>query len=75
MCLKAACFYAFQQLYGSSSSAFMYLYCMISFREKGLQTQGFWMGLFLLNPDEGFTWIDGSPVSTYLLDIISFFFL
>ncbi|XP_031470281.1 macrophage mannose receptor 1-like [Phasianus colchicus] len=30
--------------------------------EKGLQTQGFWMGLFLLNPDEGFTWIDGSPV-------------
>lgn len=50
----------------------MYLYCMISFREKGLQTQGFWMGLFLLNPDEGFTWIDGSPVSTYLLDIIFF---
>lgn len=30
------------------------------------------MGLFLLNPDEGFTWIDGSPVSTYLLDIIFF---
>ncbi|XP_065587419.1 macrophage mannose receptor 1-like [Cyrtonyx montezumae] len=30
--------------------------------EKGLQTQGFWMGLFLLNPDEGFAWIDGSPV-------------
>lgn len=31
--------------------------------------QGFWMGLFLLNPDEGFAWIDGSPVSTYLLKV------
>ncbi|KFP28931.1 Macrophage mannose receptor 1, partial [Colius striatus] len=32
-----------------------------------LASQAFWIGLFLLNPDEGFTWIDGSPVSTFLL--------
>lgn len=38
-------------------------------RDKGLNTQAFWIGLFLLNPDEGFAWIDGSPVSFYLLDI------
>ncbi|GAB0184746.1 macrophage mannose receptor 1-like [Grus japonensis] len=31
-------------------------------RDKGLHTQAFWIGLFLLNPDEGFAWIDGSPV-------------
>uniref|UniRef100_A0A8B9RWH5 Macrophage mannose receptor 1 n=1 Tax=Accipiter nisus TaxID=211598 RepID=A0A8B9RWH5_9AVES len=30
--------------------------------DKGLHTQAFWIGLFLLNPDEGFAWIDGSPV-------------
>ncbi|KAM6134402.1 LOW QUALITY PROTEIN: macrophage mannose receptor 1-like [Pterocles gutturalis] len=30
--------------------------------DKGLHTQGFWIGLFLLNPDERFAWIDGSPV-------------
>ncbi|XP_072781570.1 macrophage mannose receptor 1 isoform X2 [Taeniopygia guttata] len=30
--------------------------------DKGLNTQTFWIGLFLLNPDEGFAWIDGSPV-------------
>ncbi|XP_018764911.2 macrophage mannose receptor 1-like [Serinus canaria] len=30
--------------------------------DKGLNTQAFWIGLFLLNPDEGFSWIDGSPV-------------
>ncbi|XP_035172821.1 macrophage mannose receptor 1-like isoform X2 [Oxyura jamaicensis] len=30
--------------------------------DKGLHMQGFWIGLFLLNPDEGFAWIDGSPV-------------
>ncbi|XP_066847759.1 macrophage mannose receptor 1-like isoform X2 [Anser cygnoides] len=30
--------------------------------DKGVHMQGFWMGLFLLNPDEGFAWIDGSPV-------------
>uniref|UniRef100_A0A8C3ERF6 Uncharacterized protein n=1 Tax=Corvus moneduloides TaxID=1196302 RepID=A0A8C3ERF6_CORMO len=30
--------------------------------DKGLNTQAFWIGLFLLNPDEGFAWIDGSPV-------------
>uniref|UniRef100_A0A803V281 MRC1 protein n=1 Tax=Ficedula albicollis TaxID=59894 RepID=A0A803V281_FICAL len=30
--------------------------------EQGLNTQAFWIGLFLLNPDEGFAWIDGSPV-------------
>nr|XP_009671983.1 PREDICTED: LOW QUALITY PROTEIN: macrophage mannose receptor 1-like [Struthio camelus australis] len=30
--------------------------------DKGLNTQAFWIGLFRLNPDEGFTWIDGSPV-------------
>ncbi|KFP00022.1 Macrophage mannose receptor 1, partial [Calypte anna] len=35
--------------------------------DKGLGNQNFWIGLFLLNPDEGFVWIDGSPVSTYLL--------
>ncbi|XP_068002470.1 macrophage mannose receptor 1-like [Melanerpes formicivorus] len=29
---------------------------------KGLNYQGFWIGLFLLNPDEGFAWVDGSPV-------------
>lgn len=45
------------------------LYCMVYFRDKGLHTQAFWIGLFLLNPDEGFAWIDGSPVSTYFLDI------
>ncbi|NXO00783.1 MRC1 protein, partial [Rhinopomastus cyanomelas] len=31
--------------------------------DKGLLTQAFWIGLFLLNPDEGFAWIDGSPVT------------
>ncbi|XP_051465466.1 macrophage mannose receptor 1-like isoform X2 [Apus apus] len=31
--------------------------------DKGLNTQAFWIGLFLLNPDEGFAWIDGSPVT------------
>ncbi|KFU84340.1 Macrophage mannose receptor 1, partial [Chaetura pelagica] len=31
--------------------------------DKGLSSQAFWIGLFLLNPDEGFAWIDGSPVS------------
>ncbi|NXG57368.1 MRC1 protein, partial [Hemiprocne comata] len=30
--------------------------------DKGLNTQAFWIGLFLLNPDEGFAWVDGSPV-------------
>ncbi|NXN54657.1 MRC1 protein, partial [Rynchops niger] len=30
--------------------------------DKGLHNQAFWIGLFLLNPDEGFAWIDGSPV-------------
>ncbi|NXS00842.1 MRC1 protein, partial [Oxylabes madagascariensis] len=30
--------------------------------DKGLNTQAFWIGLFLLNPDGGFAWIDGSPV-------------
>ncbi|XP_074013155.1 macrophage mannose receptor 1-like [Numenius arquata] len=30
--------------------------------DKGLRNQAFWIGLFLLNPDEGFAWIDGSPV-------------
>ncbi|OWK52268.1 Macrophage mannose receptor 1 [Lonchura striata] len=32
--------------------------------DKGLNTQAFWIGLFLLNPDEGFAWIDGSPIYT-----------
>ncbi|XP_071591214.1 macrophage mannose receptor 1-like isoform X2 [Heliangelus exortis] len=31
--------------------------------DKGLGNQNFWIGLFLLNPDEGFVWIDGSPVT------------
>ncbi|NXS91912.1 MRC1 protein, partial [Jacana jacana] len=31
--------------------------------DKGLHNQAFWIGLFLLNPDEGFAWIDGSPVT------------
>uniref|UniRef100_A0A8C5T8B6 C-type lectin domain-containing protein n=1 Tax=Malurus cyaneus samueli TaxID=2593467 RepID=A0A8C5T8B6_9PASS len=30
--------------------------------DRGLNTQGFWIGLFLLNPDKEFAWIDGSPV-------------
>lgn len=53
----------------ASLSTLMYLYCTNYFRDKGLNTQAFWIGLFLLNPDEGFAWIDGSPVSIYLLDI------
>ncbi|NXD11875.1 MRC1 protein, partial [Nothocercus nigrocapillus] len=30
---------------------------------KGLNTQAFWIGLFYLNPDEGYVWIDGSPAT------------
>ncbi|XP_053876596.1 macrophage mannose receptor 1-like isoform X1 [Malaclemys terrapin pileata] len=30
--------------------------------DKGFIFQHFWMGLIYLNPDEGYTWIDGSPV-------------
>ncbi|NWX97024.1 MRC1 protein, partial [Nothoprocta ornata] len=30
---------------------------------KGLNTQAFWIGLFHLNPDDGYTWIDGSPAT------------
>ncbi|XP_064018402.1 macrophage mannose receptor 1-like [Pogoniulus pusillus] len=30
--------------------------------DKGLSYQSFWIGLFLLNADEGFAWVDGSPV-------------
>ncbi|KAM8810847.1 macrophage mannose receptor 1-like [Eudromia elegans] len=32
-------------------------------RAKGLNTQAFWIGLFHLNPDEGYAWIDGSPAA------------
>uniref|UniRef100_A0A8C8RN29 C-type lectin domain-containing protein n=1 Tax=Pelusios castaneus TaxID=367368 RepID=A0A8C8RN29_9SAUR len=30
--------------------------------DKGFLFQRFWMGLVYLNPDEGYTWTDGSPV-------------
>ncbi|XP_064018398.1 macrophage mannose receptor 1 isoform X3 [Pogoniulus pusillus] len=33
-----------------------------SIASNGLYRQHFWMGLYYLNPDDGFVWSDGSPV-------------
>lgn len=39
------------------------LYPVISFRAGRCSFEPVWLGIFSLNPDEGFAWSDGSPVS------------
>lgn len=46
------------------SSSFV---CFALFRNNGFYHQHFWMGLYYLNPDDGFAWSDGSPVCGLIL--------
>lgn len=36
---------------------------VLSFRASRCMFEVVWLGIFSLNPDEGFAWSDGSPVS------------
>lgn len=44
------------------------------FRNNGYYHQNFWMGLYYLNPDDGFAWSDGSPVSNLIFHSCYFAF-
>lgn len=39
---------------------------VISFSDTRCTFETVWLGIFSLNPDEGFAWSDGSPVSTLI---------
>lgn len=43
----------------------------ISFRATHCMFETVWLGIFSLNPDEGFAWSDGSPVSILIFHHIS----
>lgn len=53
-------------LVGFCVDAYTLLCLVISLSDARCSFQRVWVGIFSLNPDEGFAWSDGSPVSIFI---------